>query len=48
VVSATATQQVGREAAIFKAVFRHSIALATIVGLIVVLYALVFPEIIPR
>ena len=48
VVSATATQQVGREAAIFKAVFRHSIALATIVGFIVVLYALVFPEIIPR
>jgi lactate permease len=47
VVSATATQQVGREAAIFKAVFRHSIVLASIVGLIVMLYAFVIPWIIP-
>jgi lactate permease len=47
VVSATATQQVGREAAIFKAVFRHSIVLASIVGLIVMLYAFVMPWIIP-
>ena len=47
VVSATATQQVGREAAIFKAVFRHSIVLASIVGLIVVLYAFVMPWMIP-
>jgi lactate permease len=48
VVSAAATQQVGREAAIFKAVFRHSIVLASLVGLIVVLYAFVFPWIIPK
>ena len=48
VVSATATQQVGREAAIFKAVFRHSIVLASIVGLIVMFYAFVIPWIIPR
>jgi lactate permease len=48
VVSATATQQVGREAAIFKAVFRHSIVLASLVGLIVMLYAFVFPSIIPK
>ena len=48
VVSATATQQVGREAAIFKAVFRHSIVLASIVGLIVVLYAFALPWIVPR
>jgi lactate permease len=47
VVSATATQQVGREAAIFKAVFRHSIVLASIVGLIVMFYAFVIPWIIP-
>jgi lactate permease len=47
VVSATATQQVGREAPIFKAVFPHSIVLASIVGLIVVLYAFVMPWIIP-
>src|SRR3989442_12675797 len=48
VVPATATQQVGREAAIFKAVFRHSIVLASIVGLIVVLYAFALPWIVPR
>jgi lactate permease len=48
VVSATATQQVGNEAAIFKAVFRHSIVLASIVGLIVVFYAFVIPWIIPK
>jgi lactate permease len=48
VVSATATQQVGNEAAIFKAVFRHSIVLASIVGMIVVLYAFVLPSLIPR
>jgi lactate permease len=48
VVSAAATQQVGREAAIFKAVFRHSIVLASLVGVIVVLYAFVVPWIIPR
>jgi lactate permease len=47
VVSATATQQVGREAAIFKAVFRHSLVLAAIVGLIVVFYAYAIPWIIP-
>jgi len=48
VVSASATQQVGKEAAIFKAVFSHSIVLASIVGLIVMLYAYVIPWIIPQ
>lgn len=48
VVSATATQQVGNEAAIFKAVFKHSIILAALVGLIVTLYAFVVPWIVPR
>jgi lactate permease len=48
VVSASATQQVGKEAAIFKAVFGHSIVLASIVGLIVMFYAYVIPWIIPK
>jgi lactate permease len=47
VVAATATQQVGNEAAIFKAVFWHSIVLASLVGLIVMLYAFVMPWIVP-
>jgi lactate permease len=48
VVSASATQQEGNEAAIFKAVFWHSIVLASIVGVIVLLYAFVFPSVIPH
>ncbi|MBL8203618.1 MAG: L-lactate permease [Blastocatellia bacterium] len=48
VVSSSATQQQGNEAAIFKAVFWHSLVLATIVGLIVMFYAYVTPWIIPR
>ncbi|HEX4947378.1 MAG TPA: L-lactate permease [Blastocatellia bacterium] len=48
VVSSTATQQQGNEAAIFKAVFWHSLVLASIVGLIVMFYAYVIPWIIPR
>jgi lactate permease len=48
VVSSAATQQVGKEAAIFKAVFKHSIALATLIGLIVMLYAFVIPWVIPK
>jgi lactate permease len=48
VVSATATQQVGNEAAIFTAVFKHSIVLASLVGLIVTIYAFVIPWIIPH
>jgi lactate permease len=47
VVSSTATQQVGNEAAIFKAVFKHSIVLASLVGLIVTFYAFVIPWIVP-
>ena len=47
VVSSTATRQVGREAAIFQFVFKHSIALACLVGAIVMLYAFAFPWIIP-
>ncbi len=48
VVSSAATQQVGNEAAIFKAVFKHSIVLASLVGLIVTFYAFVIPWIVPR
>jgi lactate permease len=47
VVASTATHQQGHEAAIFKAVFVHSIALACIVGLIVLAYAYLFPSLIP-
>jgi len=48
VVSSTATNQQGREAAIFKAVFWHSIVLASIVGSIVMFYAYVIPWAVPR
>jgi lactate permease len=47
VVSSSATHQQGNEAAIFKAVFWHSIVLASLVGLIVMLYAYVIPSAIP-
>ena len=47
VVSSTATRQVGREAEIFRFVFKHSIALACLVGAIVMLYAFAIPWIIP-
>jgi lactate permease len=48
VVSSAATHQAGNEAAIFKAVFKHSVALASIVGLLVMLYAFVIPWIVPH
>jgi lactate permease len=47
VVASTATHQQGQEAAIFKAVFIHSIVLACFVGLIVLAYAYLFPSFIP-
>ena len=47
VVSSTATQQVGREAEIFKVVFKHSLLLACMVGLIVTFYAFAVPWVIP-
>jgi len=47
VVASTATHQQGNEAAIFKAVFVHSIVLACLVGLIVLAYAYLFPSLIP-
>jgi lactate permease len=47
VVASSATHQQGNEAAIFKAVFGHSIVLASLVGLIVMAYAYIFPGAIP-
>jgi lactate permease len=47
VVSATSTKQVGNEAAIFRTVFWHSIALASLVGVLVTLYAFVIPGVVP-
>jgi lactate permease len=47
VVASTATHQQGNEAAIFKAVFFHSIVLACLVGLIVMAYAYLFPFLVP-
>jgi lactate permease len=48
VVSSAATHQTGNEAAIFKAVFKHSIVLAAMVGMIVMLYAFVFTGVVPH
>ncbi|HXK61382.1 MAG TPA: L-lactate permease [Acidobacteriota bacterium] len=47
VVSSTATQQVGKEAEIFKAVLKHSIVLAALVGLLVMVYAYLTPWVVP-
>jgi lactate permease len=47
VVASVATHQEGNAAAIFKAVFWHSIVLASLVGLLVMLYAYVFPGVVP-
>jgi lactate permease len=47
VVASTATRLEGREADIWKAVFWHSLVLASLVGLVVMLYAYVMPWVIP-
>jgi len=47
VVASTSTGLAGREAEVFKAVFKHSITLALLVGLVVMLYAYVLPGIVP-
>jgi lactate permease len=47
VVSSSATDQQGNEAAIFKAVFWQSVVLASLVGIIVMFYAYVMPSAIP-
>jgi lactate permease len=48
VVSTAATNQVGTEGIIFKFVFWHSVILGAIVGLIVLMYAYLFPAAIPH
>ena len=47
VVASISTHQQGNEAAIFKAVFWHSLSLASLVGALVMLYAYVWPWVIP-
>jgi lactate permease len=47
-IATAATDQVGQEGSIFRFVFWHSVALAAIVGVIVTLYAYVFPRFIPH
>jgi lactate permease len=47
VVASTSTYQVGNEAAIFRAVFKHSIVLAFLVGLLVMVYAYVWTQVVP-
>jgi lactate permease len=47
-IATAATNQVGQEGSIFRFVFWHSVALASIVGVIVMLYAYVFPHLIPN
>jgi lactate permease len=46
-IATAATNQVGSEGGIFRFVFWHSVSLAAIVGVIVMLYAYVFPHAIP-
>jgi len=48
VVATSATNQVGNEGIIFRFVVWHSIALAVIVGLIVIMYAYVLPGAVPH
>jgi lactate permease len=48
VIATAATNQVGNEGAILRFVFWHSVVLAGIVGLIVLAYAYVFPDLIPH
>jgi lactate permease len=48
VVASVATHQEGQEARLFKAVFVHSLLLASLVGLLVLLYAYVFPGVVPK
>jgi lactate permease len=47
-VATAATNQLGNEGMIFRFVFWHSIALGAIVGVIVMLYAYVFPYLVPH
>ncbi|MGH9333232.1 MAG: L-lactate permease [Vicinamibacteria bacterium] len=48
VVATAATHQVGNEGRIFRFVMWHSVALGSIVGLIVMAYAFLFPDLVPH
>jgi lactate permease len=48
VVATAATNQVGNEGSIFRFVFWHSVALAAIIGVIVMAYAYVFQQFVPH
>lgn len=48
VIGCAATGQQGQEGLMFRAVLKHSIALALVVGMIVLLYAYVFPGAVPH
>jgi lactate permease len=47
-IATAATNQVGAEGSIFRFVFWHSVALAAIVGTIVMFYAYAFQDLVPR
>jgi lactate permease len=47
-VATAATDQVGQEGLIFRKVFWHSVALAALIGVIVMIYAYAFPQFIPH
>ncbi|MGE5567964.1 MAG: L-lactate permease [Rhodospirillales bacterium] len=48
IVACSATNQIGKEGDLFRAVIRHSILLALIIGLIVMAYAYLFPGVVPH
>jgi lactate permease len=47
VIGCAVTGQEGKEGLLFRAVMKHSIALAMLVGLLVLMYAYVFPGAVP-
>jgi lactate permease len=47
VIAAAVTGQDGEEGTIFRAVLKHSLGLAMLVGLLVLIYAYVFPGAVP-
>jgi len=47
-IATAATEQVSNEGIIFRFVVWHSVALGAIVGIIVMLYAYVFPSAVPH
>ena len=47
VIGCAVTGQQGQEGPLFRAVMKHSIGLLILVGLLVLMYAYVFPQLIP-